>query len=94
MLEANVTSDFASMGLVQKIKAVEATLDESVRPMLQMDGGNLELLDIKEDGEHIDVYIRYLGACSTCATGSTGTLFAIDSVLKEKLDKRIRVLPV
>lgn len=94
MLDASVSKEFGSMSLVQKIKTVESVLDANIRPMLMMDGGNLELLDIKEDGENIDIYIRYMGACSTCTTGSTGTLYAIDSVLKEKLDKRIRVLPV
>ncbi|MDR1912804.1 MAG: iron-sulfur cluster assembly scaffold protein [Helicobacteraceae bacterium] len=94
ILDANSAKDFASMSLVQKIRAVENALDRNIRPMLMMDGGNLELLDIKEDGEHIDIYIRYLGACSGCATGSTGTLYAIDGVLKEKLDARVRVLPV
>ena len=62
--------------------------------MLMMDGGNVELLDIKEDGENTDIYIRYLGACNGCASSSTGTLFAIESVLKEKLDPSIRVLPI
>jgi NifU-like protein len=94
ILESNATKDFAAMSLVQKIKTIEKTLDSAIRPMLMMDGGNLELLDVKESDDHIDVYIRYLGACSGCATGSTGTLYAIDSVLKEKLDPRVRVLPV
>lgn len=92
--ESSTTADFAKMSIVQKIKTIEGVLDANVRPMLIMDGGNMELLDIKDDGENIDVYIRYLGACSTCATGSTGTLYAIEAVLKERLDKRIRVLPV
>ena len=47
-----------------------------------------------ENGEHIDIYIRYLGACSGCASSSTGTLFAIENILKEKLDSNIRVLPI
>lgn len=94
ILDANASKNFATMSMVQKIKTVESALDSHIRPMLMMDGGNLELLDIKESDQHIDIYIRYLGACSGCATGSTGTLFAIDSVLKEKLDPTIRILPV
>ncbi|MDR0747185.1 MAG: iron-sulfur cluster assembly scaffold protein [Helicobacteraceae bacterium] len=94
MLDASVSKDFASMSIVGKIRAVEAVLDESVRPMLIMDGGDLELLDIKESDEHIDIYIRYLGACSGCASGGSGTLYAIDSMLKQRLDRKIRVLPV
>jgi NifU-like protein len=85
---------FAQMTLVQKLKAVESTIDKYIRQMLVMDGGDMEILDIKENGAHIDVYIRYLGACSGCASSSTGTLYAIESVLKEKLDENIRVLPI
>ena len=85
---------FAQMTLVQKLKSVEATLDENIRQMLIMDGGNMEVLDIKENGDNIDIYIRYLGACNGCASSSTGTLYAIEAVLKEKLDESIRVLPI
>jgi NifU-like protein len=87
-------SSFAQMTLVQKLKKVEAVLDENIRQMLIMDGGNMEVLDIKENGANIDIYIRYLGACSGCASSSTGTLYAIEAVLKEKLDESIRVLPI
>ncbi len=85
---------FAQMTLVQKLKDVEKVLDENIRQMLIMDGGNMEVLDIKENGANIDIYIRYLGACSGCASSSTGTLYAIEAVLKEKLDESIRVLPI
>jgi NifU-like protein len=86
--------EFAQMTLVQKLKKVEEVLDENIRQMLIMDGGNMEVLDIKENGANIDIYIRYLGACSGCASSSTGTLYAIEATLKEKLDEGIRVLPI
>ncbi|MFV0482382.1 MAG: iron-sulfur cluster assembly scaffold protein [Campylobacteraceae bacterium] len=74
--------DFDSMSVVQKFKAIDAILDADIRPMLVMDGGNMEVLDIKEESEFVDVYIRYLGACHGCASGSTGTLFAIESLVQ------------
>ena len=86
--------DFASMGLVQKIRAVDAVVEEFVRPMLVMDGGDMEVVDIKEEGGYYNIYIKYLGACSTCSTGSTGTLYAIESTLKQNLDDNIRVMPI
>lgn len=85
---------FAQMTIVQRIKAVDKVVDENIRQMLIMDGGDMEILDIKENGENFDIYIRYLGACSGCASSSTGTLFAIENILKEKLDNNIRVLPI
>ena len=87
-------TSFKEMTIIQKSKAVDAIIDKDIRPMLMMDGGNMEVLDIKEEAENIDIYIRYLGACSGCATSSTGTLYAIESVLKQQLDETIRVLPI
>jgi len=87
-------SDFFSMDTLERTKLVDEIIDEHIRQMLVMDGGNMEILDIKENGENIDIYIRYLGACSGCASANTGTLFAIESTLKEKLSDKIKVLPL
>ena len=86
--------DFSQMTIVQKLKAVEKVIDDNIRQMLIMDGGDMEVLDIKENGVNFDIYIRYLGACNGCASADTGTLFAIENILKEKLDENIRVLPI
>jgi len=91
---AGASADFAQMTMVQRIKAVDKVVDEHIRQMLVMDGGDMEILDIKENGANFDIYIRYLGACSGCESSSTGTLFAIENILKEKLDENIRVLPL
>ena len=86
---------FAETTMVQKVKAIDKIIDENIRPMLIMDGGNMEIIDIKETSDnYIDVYIRYLGACNGCASGYSGTLFAIESMLQEKLAENIRVLPI
>ena len=92
--ESGSTAEFAKMTIVQKIKAVDKVVDDNIRQMLIMDGGDMEILDIKENGVNFDIYIRYLGACNGCASSSTGTLFAIENILKEKLDENIRVLPI
>ncbi len=86
--------DFEQMTVVQKLKVVDKVIDDNIRQMLIMDGGDMEILDIKENGENIDIYIRYLGACNGCASADTGTLFAIENILKEKLSPNIRVLPI
>jgi NifU-like protein len=92
--DAGMHGDFEAMTMVQRIKAIDAVIDESVRQFLVMDGGNMEVIDIKDSDSNIDVYIRYLGACSGCASSTTGTLYAIESTLKEKLSDKIRVLPI
>ncbi len=89
-----VDKPFKEMNPEEKKAAINAVIDEHIRQMLVMDGGDMEILDVKENGEHTDLYIRYLGACSGCASASTGTLFAIEGILKQKLDPNIRVLPL
>ena len=94
--ESGVDNDtpFEALELPQKIAYVNRIVDEHIRHFLVMDGGDMEILDIKENGPNIDIYIRYLGACSGCASSSTGTLFAIENILKEKLGPNVRVLPL
>jgi NifU-like protein len=92
--DAGLQGDFEKMTLVQRIHAIDNVIDESVRQFLVMDGGDMEVIDIKDADPFIDVYIRYLGACSGCSSSTTGTLYAIESTLKEKLSEKIRVLPI
>ncbi len=85
---------FEQMSVDEKRAAIEAIIDKHIRHMLVMDGGDMEILDIKQNGENTDIYIRYLGACNGCASASTGTLFAIEGILKQKLSDKIRVIPL
>lgn len=93
--KANLSDNFDDLTVVKQIKAVEELLDTEIRPMLHMDGGDLEVIDIQKSSDGMcDLYIRYLGACSGCSSGSTGTLYAIENILQENLSSNIRVIPV
>ncbi len=83
--------DFASMTLIQKHNAVEKILDEVVRPILILDGGNVEVVDMKEHEGSTEVYLSYLGACAGCPSGQTFTMKKIEDALKEHLDSNIRI---
>ena len=85
---------FAQMNLIQKHKALETVLDEKVRPSLLRDGGNLEVVDMKEQDTTTEVYIHYLGACNGCPSSQTGTQIYIEEILHGELDENIRVVPV
>jgi NifU-like protein len=89
-----VDKPFNDMTTEEKLAAIEAVIEKHIRHMLVMDGGDMEILEIKQNGAHTDIYIRYLGACNGCASASTGTLFAIEGILKQKLDENIRVIPL
>jgi NifU-like protein len=85
---------FAALGLIQKHRSIEKVLDEKVRPNLLKDGGNLEVVDMKQADGVTEVYINYLGACKGCPSAAVGTLSYIEDFLKSELDQNIRVLPV
>ncbi len=85
---------FDKMSEKEQLDIIENVIDRDIRPMLAMDGGNMEIIDLQYDGKNVDVYIRYLGNCSGCAMGTTGTLFAIEGTLKKRISPMIRVLPV
>lgn len=92
--KAMEAKSFKEMSLVQRLKSIEKVLDEDIRPMLAGDGGSLEIIDIKDNDGFTDVYISYMGACQGCPASKTGTLYAIQSFLNQKLDDSIRVFPV
>ena len=53
-----------------------------VRPALQADGGDVELVDVSEDGV---VSVRLKGACGSCPMSTMTLKMGIERTLKEKL---------
>jgi len=92
IIEAKGDGTFESMGLVQKIKSVEAILEEYIRPTLKADGGDVELIDIKEVEESFEVLIKYKGECMSCSMNTTTTLAGIEDMLKFKLKAPLKVI--
>jgi len=69
---------------------VESAVDEYVRPMLQKDGGDVGIIDIKEQ----IVYCRLRGACAGCAKAGQTLKLMVEQTLKDLVDERIRVIEV
>jgi len=67
---------------------INALLDERIRPYLAGDGGWLEVLDLSDK----TLKIRYEGACGSCPSSLTGTLAAIENLIREEIDPEITVL--
>lgn len=71
-----------------KISEINALLDERIRPFLASDGGWLEILSL----ENHTLKIRYQGACGSCPSSLTGTLMAIENMIKDEIDPEIEVV--
>ncbi len=73
-----------------KIAQINALLDERIRPYLASDGGWLEVLELQDT----TLTIRYEGACGSCPSSLTGTLMAIENMIKEEIDPEISVVAI
>lgn len=73
---------------LQRIRRIETVL-ESIRPTLQRDHGDVELLEV--DGKN--VYVKLTGACTGCQMASM-TLSGIQQRLIEELGEFVKVIPV
>lgn len=82
--EVTVTEEESS----ELLKKVNELLDQKVRPALAGDGGGLQVLGI--DG--LTVRIRYQGACGSCPSAISGTLMAIEGLLRRDINPSITVV--
>ncbi|OPY14720.1 MAG: Fe/S biogenesis protein NfuA [Syntrophus sp. PtaU1.Bin005] len=60
---------------------VEAVLNQ-IRPNLKADGGDVELVDVSEDGV---VKVRLVGACKGCPMSQMTLKMGIEKMLREKV---------
>jgi NifU-like protein len=88
--ESDKTGSERRLTPYQFSKQVEKAIEEYVRPSLRRDGGDLEIVDIKEQ----KVYVELRGACSSCAGSGQTLRLMVERTLKERVDDRIKVIPV
>ena len=69
---------------------INELLDERIRPFLASDGGWLEIVDLQDK----TLKIRYQGACGSCPSSLTGTLSAIENMIRDEIDSEIEVVAV
>jgi Fe-S cluster biogenesis protein NfuA len=69
---------------------VEVILDQ-LRPGLIADGGNVELVDIAQDGI---VRVVFQGACATCPAQTTTLRVAIQDPLRTALPALVSVIAI
>jgi Fe-S cluster biogenesis protein NfuA len=71
-------------------EAVQKAIDQ-IRPNLQMDGGDVELIDITEDGV---VKVKLLGACGGCPMSQMTLKMGIEKHLKKEVPQVKEVVSV
>ena len=73
-----------------RLLQINQILDERIRPALAGDGGWLEVIGLQDD----TLTIKYQGACGSCPSSLSGTLMAIEGMIKQEVDPEIEVVAV
>ncbi len=71
-------------------EAVQKAIDQ-IRPNLQIDGGDVELIDVGEDGV---VKVKLLGACGGCPMSQMTLKMGIERHLKKEVPEVKEVVAV
>jgi Fe-S cluster biogenesis protein NfuA len=80
----------ARSNLSPELQTIEEILDRTIRPGLQGDGGDIDVIKYEEN----KVYVLYQGACGTCPSSTTGTLMAIEGILRDEFNPEVEVIPL
>jgi NifU-like protein len=72
---------------IQKIKMIDATLDREIKPALNQDGGDIELVDV--DGNLVKVKLR--GTCASCAKSQITLKHYVETKLKDLVSQDLVV---
>jgi NifU-like protein len=72
---------------VQKVLKVQEVIDKEIRPLLEQDGGSIELVDIVGDR----VQVRFRGRCAVCPTSHVTMEHLVQGKLREFVDGGLTV---
>lgn len=88
--QVKAAHEVAALSPYQFSKKIEKITEEYVKPLLEKDGGGVEIVDIKGTL----VYCRLTGACQGCASANQTIRMLVEQTLKEMVDERVRVIGV
>ena len=72
------------------VPQVAALFEDMVRPALQSDGGDIELIKVEDN----DVHVRLVGACSTCPSSTVTMKMGIERLLVEEFPQFRQLIQV
>ena len=79
--------DFKTLTTVQRVFRVQEVIDKEIRPLLEHDGGSIELVDL--DGNK--VIVRLKGRCSSCPSAGVTLKYTVQDKLREFVSSDLTV---
>ena len=81
---------FPAQGMtnIQRLKLIETVIDDEIRPMLQKDGGDIQLVDV----DHAKIIVKFMGMCSNCPSSQLTLKNLVEAKLREMVDPDLVVV--
>jgi Fe-S cluster biogenesis protein NfuA len=73
-----------------ELKDAVGVVIEEVRPMLQMDGGDITLIEVDKP----IVFVQLQGGCVGCSSAGATLKYGVEKVLREKIHPELVVMNV
>ena len=84
---APAQDDFNKLTTVQKVFRVQEVIDKEIRPLLEHDGGSIELVDLNGS----NVIVRLTGRCSSCPSAGVTLKYTVQDKLREFVSSDLTV---
>jgi NifU-like protein len=75
------------MSNLRKMQLIQETIEREIRPVLMMDGGDVELVDVEGD----KVYISFRGSCAECVGSRVTLKSTVEAKLREFVTEELTV---
>ena len=85
--EKKAAEDFSKLTTVQKVFRVQEVIDKEIRPLLEHDGGSIELVDLNGN----TVTVRLKGRCSSCPSAGVTLKYTVQDKLREFVSSDLTV---
>lgn len=80
-------AEFAALGMVQKIFRIQEVLDKEIKPLLEKDGGSVELADFSG----LTVKVKLTGRCAGCPASGVTIKHTVEDKLREFVSPELNV---
>ncbi|MFC1853528.1 iron-sulfur cluster assembly scaffold protein [candidate division CSSED10-310 bacterium] len=89
-IEEKKIEDVTELSSYKFYKKIDTVVDEYIRPLLKKDGGDFEIIDIKEKL----IYGRLKGACASCIGANQTLKMIVEKTIKDQVSPDLKVITV
>jgi len=80
-------SDFDKLTPVRKVLRIQEIIEKEIKPLLEKDGGSIELVDINGD----EVLVKLAGRCAVCPASQVTLKHTVEDKLREFASRSLSV---